>query len=397
MQRRGRGIMKKILIISQNYYPEQFRINDISFELVNRGYDVTVLTGLPNYPAGKIFEGYEKGQKRTETINGVKVIRCYERERKDGGAINLFLNYYSFVHSSKKMIKKLDKDFDVVIVNQLSPIMQCLAGIKYKKKYGAKLIIYSLDLWPASLSAGGISGGFIYNYYKRLSSKIYKSADVLMASSKEFSSYFESEFGINKKEVVYLPQYAEDIFKVKKHNYNKKITNLVFAGNVGKMQSVETLIEAGKLLEKKNVKIHIVGGGSNLEKCKELAKDCKNIIFYGQRPLEEMPKFYDMADAMIVSLKKDDLISKTLPGKVQTYMAAGKPIIASGDNEMKNIIKSAKCGYVSPAEDVQELYKNILKFMKNKEKQKLAKNARQYYEKNFTKEKFFETLIDYCD
>ena len=114
---------KKILVISQNYYPEQFRITNICEELVKRGHQVTVLTGLPNYPQGKIYDGYRNGERRDEVINGVRVVRCYERERKSGGAINLFLNYYSFVFSSKKMVKKLDKDFDIVFVNQLSPVM----------------------------------------------------------------------------------------------------------------------------------------------------------------------------------------------------------------------------------------------------------------------------------
>ena len=132
---------KKILVVSQNFYPEQFRINDICKELILRGYDVTVLTGLPNYQKGKIFEGYEKKQKRTETYEGVKIIRCYERERKSGGALNLFLNYYSFVLSSKKMIKKLDKDFDLVLVNQLSPVMQTYCALDYKKKFGVPVLL----------------------------------------------------------------------------------------------------------------------------------------------------------------------------------------------------------------------------------------------------------------
>lgn len=384
---------KKILVISQNYYPEQFRITDICEELVKRGYQVTVLTGLPNYPQGKIYDGYENDDHRDEVINGVHVIRCFERERKTGGAINLFLNYYSFVFSSKKMIKKIDKNFDVVLVNQLSPVMQAKAGIKYKKKYGAKLIIYCLDLWPASLSAGGIGkGNPIYKFYKGVSKKIYQSADKIAVTSKMFKKYFNEEFGFKEDEIQYLPQYSEDIFKPNKIKNNKKVYDLVFAGNIGKMQSVQTVINCAKLLQGEPIKFHIVGGGSDLEHCKELAKGLQNVQFYGQLPLDDMPKFYKMADVMLVGLKKDDLVSYTLPGKVQTYMCAGKPIIAYGENELKNIIEDAQCGYCVSPEDIEGLKNCILDFVGLKDKDVLGDNARKYYEENFQKDMFFENL-----
>ena len=386
---------KKILVVSQNYYPEQFRINDITQELVKLGHNVTVLTGLPNYPGGKIYDGYKDKSKRHEVINGVKVIRCYERERKSGGALNLFLNYYSFVCSSKRMVNKLDKDFDCVIVNQTSPVMQAKAAIKYKKKYHCPLIIYCLDLWPASLVAGGVkSGNPIYKLYHKVSRNIYWKADKILTTSKMFGDYLTGNFGITKNMITYLPQYSEDMFgNIQPQKRKDKDINLVFAGNVGKMQSVQTIIKAAKLVTNPKVKFHIVGGGSEYENCVELAKDCKNVTFYGQRPLEEMPKFYAMADAMLVTLKQDDLVSKTLPGKVQTYMSAAKPIIACGENELKNTIEKAKCGYVAKPDDEQDLAKCITKFVECKDKQKFATNSKNYYLKNFTKDKFFKTLL----
>lgn len=384
---------KKILVVSQNFYPEQFRINDICKELAKKGFDVTVLTGLPNYPEGKIFAGYEDKKKRTEIYEGVKIVRCYERERKSGGAINLFLNYYSFVISSKKMLKKLDKDFDLVLVNQLSPIMQAEVALQYKKKYNVPVLLYCLDLWPASLSAGGVKKGLIYNYYKKLSKKIYSSCDRIMVSSNMFKDYFEKEFGFDKDNLVYLPQYSEDIFKPNDRVVNPEQYNFVFAGNIGKLQGVDNIVNCAKLLEDKPIKFHMVGNGSEYEKCVELAKGLKNISFYGQRPLEEMPKFYDMADAMLVTLKHDDLISKTLPGKVQTYMAAGKPIIAACENEMKYVIEQANCGFVAKPENVEDLKSCILKFIESKNKDEMAKNSRKFYEENFSKEMFFKKLL----
>ena len=387
--------MKKILVVSQNFYPEQFRINDICKELVLRGYDVTVLTGLPNYPKGKIYPGYENKQNRTEIYNGVKVIRCYERERKSGGALNLFLNYYSFVWSSKKMVSKLDKDFDIVLVNQLSPVMQASAALKYKKKYKVPVLLYCLDLWPASLSAGGVTGGPIYKHYKKVSKKIYTSCDKILVSSNMFKDYFNKEFGYNPDDIEYLPQYSEDLFEPSYKAFDPQMCNLVFAGNIGKLQGVDVIIECAKLLKDKPITFHIVGEGSEYSNCLELAKDLANVKFYGQRELTEMPEFYKMADAMLVTLKHDELISKTLPGKVQTYMAAAKPIIAVGENELKYVIEKAKCGYVSPPENAKALADNIIDFINCDNKQELAQNAINFYEQNFSKELFFKRLQKY--
>ena len=388
---------KRILVVSQNFYPEQFRINDICKELVLRGYDVTVLTGLPNYPKGKLFEGYEGKKNRTETYDGVKVIRCYERERKSGGALNLFLNYYSFVLSSKKMIKKLDKDFDLILVNQLSPVMQTYAALDYKKKFKVPVLLYCLDLWPASLAAGGVSGGPVYKYFHKVSKKIYSKCDKIVVSSNMFKDYFRQEFGFDSEEIGYLPQYSEDMFKPMRKEFNKESCNIVFAGNVGRLQGVDNIVQCAKLLQDKPIKFHIVGGGSEYENCVELAKGLSNIEFYGQRDLSEMPKFYQMADAMLVTLKHDDLISKTLPGKVQTYMAAAKPIIAAGENELKFVIEQANCGFVAPPDNAEALKQCVLDFVEYKNKNELAENARKYYEKNFSKELFFERLEKYMD
>ena len=380
---------KKILVVSQKFYPEQFRINDICKELVAMGYDVTVLAGVPNYPEGKVFEGYEKKKNRVQDYEGVKIIRCYERERKSGGTLNLFLNYYSFVFSSKKMMKKLDKDFDLILVNQVSPVMQAEVALKYK----TPIILYCYDLWPASLSAGGLSKGPIYNYYKKVSKKIYSACDKILCTSNMFIDYFDKEFGLKSDDITYLPQYAEDLFKpsYKEIDESKKY-NFVFAGNIGKLQGVENIVECAKMMAEKPVMFHIVGNGSSYEKCLNLAQGLDNIKFYGQRDLSEMPKFYELADAMLVTLRHDDLISKTLPGKVQTCMAAAKPIIAVGENELEYVIKKANCGYVAEPDNPEALKNCILEFISCENKKELSDNARKFYEDNFSKSKFFEKL-----
>jgi glycosyltransferase involved in cell wall biosynthesis len=168
--------------------------------------------------------------------------------------------------------------------------------------------------------------------------------------------------------------------------------NLVFAGNIGKLQGVDNIIETARMLEKEPVKFHILGEGSEYNNCIEQSKGLNNITFYGQKDLGEMPKYYELADAMLVTLKHDDLISKTLPGKVQTCMAAGKPIIASGENELKTIIEESGCGFVAKPDDPESLKTKILEFIHFKDKEKLARNARTYYDENFTKKLFFDKI-----
>ncbi len=389
----------KVLVVCQHYYPEPFRLTDICEELVRRGNEVTVVTGTPNYPMGKIYEGYKGKEKKDEVINGVKVHRCFEIGRRKG-IVFRFLNYYSFAWSSKKYIKKLKGEYDVVFANQLSPVMMSEAAMKYKKKHGTKVVLYCLDLWPESLVAGGIKhGSWLYKYYHGVSEKIYKKADKILITSKLFKEYFEKEFGIEASKIAYLPQYAEELFSPQScRKEDANTIDLLFAGNIGTAQSVDTLIKAAeKTSDISNLVWHIVGDGSALESCKKLAEEKKidSVRFYGRKALEEMPAFYKKADAMLVSLMADPVLSLTLPGKVQTYMAAGKPIIGAIDGETAEVIRISKCGYCGEAENVDALAENVRAFCQDVQegKQKaFGENARKFYEENFEKEKFFEKL-----
>ena len=390
--------MSKILIVSQHYYPENFRITDIAEELVKKGHMVTVLTGYPNYPQGYVLDDYKgrngKKKHKEETINGVHILRCYEHPRKHS-KIHLFLNYYSISLSMRSKARRLKEKFDVVLINQLSPVMQSWGGILYAKKHNIKSILYCYDLWPDSLAAGGIKeNSLIYKYYYKVSNKIYKNVDEILVTSKNFINYFENKHHISSDKLYYLPQYCEDLFNNIEPIIQLKEFNYVFAGNIGNVQSVETIIKAASLIKKDNtIKIHIVGDGSDFSNCKKLANELKlnNVIFYGKRPLEEMPTFYSMASAMLVTLSNNDVISNTLPGKVQSYMCAGKPIIASANGETKTIIKEAKCGVCCSAEDYIELAKLMTAF-KNLNQKELSINSRSYYNLHFNKELFFKTL-----
>ncbi len=385
----------KILVICQHYYPEPFRITDICEELVKRGHEVSVVTGTPNYPMGEIYPGYENKAHQDEVINGVNVHRCAIHPRKTG-TIHRVWNYYSYASASSRYVKKLDGSFDVVLINQLSPVMMASAGIKYAKTHHKKSLLYCLDLWPASLGAGGISKGLIYKWFHRVSKKIYRAVDQILITSKSFADYFAEEFGIET--TTYLPQYAEETFTVEDCAKVKDgFVDLMFAGNVGAAQSVDTIIRAAAVCKDiKNLRWHIVGDGKEFDACKKLAGDLDApVIFHGRHSIDEMPKFYAMADAMLVTMKKDPVICLTLPGKVQSYMAAGKPIIGAIDGETAEVIADAKCGYCGASEDAEKLAQNVRAFVedvKGNRADVFGVNSRAYYEKQFTGTRFFESL-----
>lgn len=412
----------KLLVISQYFYPEQFRVSDVCFKLAALGHEVTVLTGLPNYPAGEIFDGYQwerltgKSEKKSvgedgvylshlqayrEEIGGVQVLRSRLLPRKSGKK-NLILNYFSFAwwssRTARAMTKKQAYDFGKILVFQYSPVTMAIPGIVLKKILKKPLLFYSFDLWPESIVSAGLPNhGFIYNCILLLSKWIYRQADMILISSKNFRKYFYNKLDIHGN-IQYLPIYAEDLFHAVEKDSSSD-TNLVFAGNTGEMQSMETIVKAaGHVKDRPDIHFHIVGDGSALERSKQLAADLKlsNITFHGRYPLEDMPKFYAVADAFLVTLKRDEFISYTLPGKIQSYMASGKPILAAIDGEASDVIHEADCGLCCPAEDDKGLAHIILQFYEDKEsRRRYGDNAKAYYEANFSSEAFFRSLLKY--
>lgn len=391
----------KILVICQYYYPEPFRITDICEELAKRGHEISVLTGEPNYPEGVRYQGYFHGEKDYEIINGVKVHRCYTVPRK-GGSIKRLLNYYSYAISSANMVRRgkcktIDGNpYDVVFVNQLSPVMMATAGIVYKKKYKVPLVLYCLDIWPESLIAGGIGrNSIIYRYFHKVSKKIYKSADRVLVTSRMFSKYLNKHFDIPEQVIGYLPQYAEELFEPLKAKDSNGYTDLMFAGNIGEIQSLDTVISAADKLRHEKVRFHIVGGGTDLNRIKGIVRNKKleeSVMFYGRQPLNKMRKFYEMADAMLVTLKADSVVSLTLPGKVQTYMSCRKPIIGAIDGETSKVINESGCGYCAKAEDADGLADIIMQFCRNNAHEEMADKSLAYYKNHFEKKNIIDQL-----
>lgn len=402
----------KILFVCQHYKPEPFRLSDICEDLVQRGHEVAVLTGIPNYPEGEIYADYRNKKKMRETIEGVAVFRSYTIPRRKSTLYRV-LNYFSFAISSSigvllgKYKAKDGAEFDCVFVNQSSPVMMAWAGMVYKNKYKKPLFLYCMDVWPDSLTVGGVKqDGLIFKLFKFISKKVYRASDYIFVTSPSFKNYFVQQFDILEQKITYLPQYAEDLFIPDESRVNKESVDLTFAGNIGKAQNLETILKAASLIEKntnlpKKIHFHFVGDGTELLSMKALAHELelKNVSFYGRRSLEEMPIFYKKSDAMLVSLIGDSIVSRTIPGKVQSYMAAGKPIIGAISGDTKTIVEEAKCGFVSPEQDVEQLAKNIYKFsmLSIEEQKELGKQARCYYEKHFSKEQFMFELETYLE
>lgn len=385
----------KILVVCQHFYPENFRINDICYELVKRGNQVTVLTGLPNYPEGKVLKEYKWHKNRKQIINGVNVVRC-SLVGRGNSTLMMMINYMWFAIFGSLKALFMKKDFDIVYVYQLSPITMTWPAIVVKKMKKIPLIIHVLDQWPVSVTTGGISKqSLIYKILTIWSRNAYNNADLITCSSKSFKNYFINELGLSeKKKFLYLPSYAESDYENIESKQDDTF-DLVFAGNIGPAQSVETIVEAANILkDNKKIKFHIVGDGLSRKKCEDLANSYKldNIKFYGYHKVEDMPKYYAIADAFLITMVNNDVVNSTLPAKLQSYMVAAKPIIGSISGEVFNVINEAKCGLCCESLDYKSLADLILKASKSKKLEQWSKNSYNYYIRNFEKNKCLNDL-----
>lgn len=386
----------KILVVCQHYWPEPFPLADICETLAQNGHTVHIITDVPNYPLGYIYPEYKHGKNRIQEKDGVKIIRTFTIGRRNNVLFRLF-NYFSFAISSSLYALFTKEKYDVVFSNQSSPVLMALAALAYAKKNHKKTVLYCMDLWPASLAVGGVKeSSIVYKVFGVISKFIYKHADRILMTSKMFRKYLTEENKVDDKKLGYLPQYAQIDFSYFKAEPKKTDTiDLMFAGNVGAAQSIPTILNAAKILEDEpQLRIHIVGDGSEYENSIALKESLglDNVIFHGRHPIEEMPKFYSMADAMLVTLSTDRFVSLTLPAKVQSYMAAGKPIIASADGEIPSVIKESGCGFSAPSEDAEGLADAIRKFLAYENKEQLSCAALDYYNTNFTKSIFIKRL-----
>ncbi len=383
-----------ILVVSQHFFPDNFRINEIATELVKRGNNVTVLTSTPDYATGFIPEEYKT--KFIDEYNGVKIIRVKTAERKTG-IVNRAKNYFSFMRSSTKAIKKLENNFDVVFSYQTSPVLMAHAAIKAKKVFKLPLFLYCLDLWPESLKVWNVGEkNPLFKLMHLYSKWAYKKADVLAVTSEPFKNYLSDFNGINKEKINFLPQHCEPLILEDKP-FNEKLV-FAFGGNIGAAQDIPTIINAVNEIKDLSFSVEIYGDGSELENCKKMVSDLdlnEKIKFFGRVPKEVLYDCYNKVDAFLLTLKQNGEVGNTIPAKLQEYMSAGKPVFASVGKGAENIINNSKCGVVCEPSDYISLANNMKDFILNTEKyQDYGENGKNYFYDNFTIDIFIENLLN---
>lgn len=400
---------KHILIISQIFHPDEFRINDIALELKSRGFKVSVVTGYPNYPEGKIPKEYQSHKITKETYEGIEITRLPIIERGKDNKIKLMLNYASFPVSGFFWNLFNDIDADVVFIYEASPMSQALPGVWHAKKQNIPCYMYVMDLWPENLEVvGNISSPLILKPIEKMVDYIYAGCDRLFTPSKAFTERITAR-GVPEEKIEYWPQYAESCYyPVSKENVTidaipqDGILNLTFAGNIGYAQGLELLPQlACKLKDKdKRVRFNLIGDGRYKQTLISEIEDLDVVDYFNfidRQPPEKIKKYMALSDASLILLARHKLFELYIPAKVQSSLACGIPIIGSISGETKRIIDGAGIGYCSEAGDLEGLYQNISKFsdLLPAERGAMQENALQYYQDNFEKEKLMDELEDW--
>ena len=385
-------------VISQHFWPESFLINDFALSLRARKHDIEVLTGLPNYPAGKFFKGYNYSGPYSEYYQDIPVWRCPLIPRGNASKWRLTINYLSFAFlSCIRGLFVCRRPFDVILVFENSPVTVGIPARFIKMLSGARLFFWVQDLWPESLSAtGAIRSSIILKWVGKLTQWIYKGCDCILIQSQAFRESV-IKYGAKLDQIRYFPNYAEDIYKPVTLSVDAPENALMpagfrvmFAGNIGKAQDFETILAAAKLTQiKPDIQWVILGDGRNRDWVEDKIRRCNltNVHLLGRYDKEKMPAFFSLADVMLVSLKREPIFALTVPAKVQSYLACGKAILASLDGEGARIINEARAGLTVPAENPRELADAVLRLstLGSEALMEMGRNARTYFETHFSR------------
>ena len=399
---------KHILVICQVFYPEQFRINDMCCEWVKRGYKVTVVTGIPNYPQGKFYDGYGFFKKRKEQWNGIDIIRIPLIPRGNN-AIGLILNYISFPISGFfwKIFTKIKADY--VFMFETSPMTQCVIGVWYAKKHKVPLYLYAQDLWPENVEVvTGITSPIVIEPIQKMVDYIYKNCTEIFVTSPSFvEAVCNRKVRVPREKVHYWPQYAEEFYvpmekTVVKEVPDNDIFKIMFTGNVGYAQGLDVLPKTAQILKERGKKVLfcIVGEGRYLEEFKAEIKKLKTeemFCLIPRQPATEIPRLLAACDASFLSFMETKLFEMTIPAKLQSYMACGMPVLAAASGESERVITEAECGFCSPSGDAKVLADSVEKMMNcsHQELQMMKANARHYFEEHFDKKKLLDKMEQY--
>lgn len=395
----------KVLVLSQYFWPESFRINELVAALVSRGVSVDVLTGKPNYPDGCVFPGYRANRCQLEKWSGARIFRVPLVPRGKKSAIQLAINYFSFVISASffgTLLLRKERP-DVVFVYAASPLLQALPALLIGWIKRAPVVVYVQDLWPESIEATGyIRSRFIIGLVEMLVKLIYQRSDLILISSRPFKTAIH-RFSPSA-EIIYYPNSVNASFSDPEAGSKLDVPSLnqgfcvVFAGNVGSAQAIHVITEAATHLKNyPDIRFVILGSGSEIEWMQSQIADhgLSNVYLAGRFPVEAMPYLLSRASALLVSLADRPIFAATVPNKIQAYMAVGRPIIASINGEGARLIHEADAGLAVPAENGKALADAILKLysMPQVDREKFGANAQAYYRQHFNHENLVTDLM----
>lgn len=399
----------RVLVLSQYFWPESFIINDIVRTLDEQGHEVVVATGKPNYPDGKVFEGYRAfGTQRERYLDRIDVVRVPLWPRGGGGARNLILNYLSFVIAGFFCLPWLlrKREFDAILVFAPSPILQAIPAIPLKWIKRAKLALWVQDLWPDSLAATGfVKNPHVLRMVGWLVKAIYRCCDKLLVQSQAF--FMPVARYAPKEKIYYFPnsirgeRIAEESTAVPRELIELLNNHfcVVFAGNLGTAQGLETIVQAAiELRGEPDLRVVLVGSGSRLAwlESQKRSLGLDNLVLPGRFPIQAMPYIFERSSALLVTLSDRDIFSQTVPSKIQAYLAAGKPILASLNGEGARVVIEAGAGLTSPAEQVHALVKNIREFqsMNPLQRKQMGRAGRDYFDRNFEMRSQVKRLVE---
>ncbi len=401
-----KGTKLRILVVSQYFWPENFRINDLVTGLSERGHEITVLTGQPNYPSGQFFEGYGWFKRTRERYHSAEIIRTPLIPRGAGGGIRLAVNYLSFaIFGSLIGPLRSRGTHDVIFVFAPSPILVCLPAIVIKAFNRTPLILWVQDLWPESLSAtGSITSPRVLDAVKRMVRYIYRRCDLILAQSMAFLPAIV-ELDAHQDRVKYFPNSAESFYRpvVLESDAPERIGvpdgfRIVFAGNIGSAQDFPTILAAAEIL-KKQESIHwiILGEGRLATWVKDEVSRRglqESVHLLGQHPVESMPRYFQLADVLLVTLKRDPIFSLTIPSKIQSYLACQKPIVAGLDGEGARVVQESGAGFSVPAESPEALASAVMKIyaLTETERTDMGRRGRSYFDLHFERSMLTDRL-----
>lgn len=397
----------KVLVVSQFFDPENFRINDLVEELNLRGNNITVLTGLPNYPSGNFYEGYSYFSSGKSYKGTIKLVRVPVIPRFSSTKIQLAVNYVSFAISACLMgLLYCREKYDVIFTYAPSPVTVAMPAIFLNFFKRIPHIIWVQDLWPeVFMAVEAPKTKIFYETVRQMMKFIYKRSDVILIQSKDFKDSI-LKLGAGEEKIKYFPNWAEIFFKpIEKDiafNQGFKLPvqdtfTIMFAGNIGAAQCFDVILKSALILKDENISWVILGDGRRRVWLEEQIKlnSLEDVMFtLGNKPVQEMPFYYSLADAMLVSLEPHPVFSAWIPGKIQSYLACGKPIIGLLSGAGARVIEEGSCGYAIQSGDPEELSKKIkeLSCLSEENLLSMGRMALEYNNEVFNRDKLISEL-----